>query len=324
MEIEDRILYEDNHLIVVNKLCGELSQGDETGDETLADRVKAYLKEKYAKPGNVYLGIPHRLDRPTSGVMVYARTEKALVRLNAAFRTDDVHKTYWAIVDRKPEPESATLRHFITRDSVANKSVAHCREVKGSKEARLKYTLLASSERYHLLEIELYTGRHHQIRAQLKDSIKELRRLIATGAPADSVITDFSTWLDDKAREMSPLYKAIYVDVLKKMIPVVKNETGKDEDVPDSAVDAYAGSYADGMSRRVSGTMAREASTSIGTDHFDDDMDRLEQDATETRVKLDNLCEKIGGLTKALYGVCGLLATTIVGILAYGIQQILF
>ena len=116
------------------------------------------------------------------------------------------------------------------------------------------------------------------IRAQLKDSIKELRRLIATGAPADSVITDFSTWLDDKAREMSPLYKAIYVDVLKKMIPVVKNETGKDEDVPDSAVDAYAGSYADGMSRRVSGTMAREASTSIGTDHFDDDMDRLEQD----------------------------------------------
>lgn len=168
MEIEDRILYEDNHLIVVNKLCGELSQGDETGDETLADRVKAYLKEKYAKPGNVYLGIPHRLDRPTSGVMVYARTEKALVRLNAAFRTDDVHKTYWAIVDRKPEPESATVRHFITRDSVANKSVAHCREVKGSKEARLKYTLLASSERYHLLEIELYTGRHHQIRAQLK------------------------------------------------------------------------------------------------------------------------------------------------------------
>lgn len=168
MEIEDRILYEDNHLIVVNKLCGELSQGDETGDETLADRVKAYLKEKYAKPGNVYLGIPHRLDRPTSGVMVYARTEKALVRLNTSFRTDDVHKTYWAIVDRKPEPESAVLRHFITRDSVANKSVAHCREVKGSKEARLKYTLLASSERYHLLEIELYTGRHHQIRAQLK------------------------------------------------------------------------------------------------------------------------------------------------------------
>ena len=116
------------------------------------------------------------------------------------------------------------------------------------------------------------------IRTQLKDSIAEIRRLIATGTPADSVINDFSAWLDDKAREMSPLYKAIYVDVLKKMIPVVKNETGKDEDVPDSAVDAYAGSYADGMSRRVSGTMAREASTSIGTDHFDDDMDRLEQD----------------------------------------------
>ena len=116
------------------------------------------------------------------------------------------------------------------------------------------------------------------IRTQLKDSISEVRRLIATGAPADSVINDFKSWLDDKAREMSPQYKAIYMDVLKKMIPVVKNETGQDDDVPDSAVDAYAGSYADGMSLRVSGTMAREASISIGTDHFDDDMDRLEQD----------------------------------------------
>ena len=166
--IEDRILYEDNHLIVVDKMCGELSQGDDTGNRTLADAVKAYLKRKYSKPGNVYLGIPHRLDRPTSGVMVYARTEKALVRLNDAFRTDDVSKTYWAIVDRLPPKDSDTLTHYIVRDSQANKSTAYMKEVKGSKKAVLKYTLLASSERYHLLGIELYTGRHHQIRAQLK------------------------------------------------------------------------------------------------------------------------------------------------------------
>lgn len=166
--IEDRILYEDNHLVVVDKMCGELSQGDDTGDQTLADAVKAYLKRKYSKPGNVYLGIPHRLDRPTSGVMVYARTEKALVRLNEAFRTDDVSKTYWAIVDRLPPKDSDTLTHYIVRDSQANKSTAYMKEVKGSKKAVLKYTLLASSQRYHLLGIDLYTGRHHQIRAQLK------------------------------------------------------------------------------------------------------------------------------------------------------------
>ena len=166
--VEDRILYEDNHLVVVDKMCGELSQGDDTGDQTLADAVKAYLKRKYSKPGNVYLGIPHRLDRPTSGVMVYARTEKALVRLNEAFRTDDVSKTYWAIVDRLPPKDSDTLTHYIVRDSQANKSTAYMKEVKGSKKAVLKYTLLASSQRYHLLGIDLYTGRHHQIRAQLK------------------------------------------------------------------------------------------------------------------------------------------------------------
>ena len=168
LPVEDRILYEDNHLIVVDKMCGELSQGDDTGDQTLADAVKAYLKRKYSKPGNVYLGIPHRLDRPTSGVMVYARTEKALVRLNEAFRTDDVSKTYWAIVDRLPPKDSDILTHYIVRDSQANKSTAYMKEVKGSKKAVLKYTLLASSERYHLLGIDLYTGRHHQIRAQLK------------------------------------------------------------------------------------------------------------------------------------------------------------
>ena len=169
MRLEDRILFEDNHLIIINKECGELVQGDETRDRTLADDVKAYLKKKYNKPGNVYLGVPHRLDRPTSGVMVYARTEKALVRMNEAFRADnEVRKTYWAIVDNLPPKESDVLTHYIVRDSKANKSTAHVKEVRGSRKAVLKYTLLASSNRYHLLEIELYTGRHHQIRAQLK------------------------------------------------------------------------------------------------------------------------------------------------------------
>ncbi len=166
---KEKILYEDNHLIVVNKAVGELVQGDETGDRTLADDVKEYLRVTYDKKGNVYLGIPHRLDRPTSGIVVYAKTEKALVRLNEMFRSGGgIRKTYWAIVDRRPPVDEETLVHYIVRDSRLNKSTAYRNEVKGSREAKLSYTLLASSERYHLLEIELHTGRHHQIRAQLK------------------------------------------------------------------------------------------------------------------------------------------------------------
>lgn len=166
---KEKILYEDNHLIVINKAAGELVQGDETGDRTLADAVKEYLRVTYDKKGNVYLGIPHRLDRPTSGIVVYAKTEKALVRLNEMFRSEGgIRKTYWAIVDRKPPAEKGTLVHYIVRDSKNNKSTAYRSEVKASRIAKLSYTLLASSERYHLLEIELHTGRHHQIRAQLK------------------------------------------------------------------------------------------------------------------------------------------------------------
>ena len=167
MEIADRVLYEDNHLIAVNKLPGELVQGDETGDRTLADDVKTYLKEKYSKPGNVFLGIPHRLDRPTSGIVVYCRTDKALSRMTALFRTSDVKKTYWAIVDRAPERREGELVHYITRNAAQNKSIASSKERPGSKIARLSYRLIASSENYHLLEIDLHTGRHHQIRAQL-------------------------------------------------------------------------------------------------------------------------------------------------------------
>ena len=166
-DIENRILYEDNHLIIVNKLPGELVQGDETGDRTLADDVKSYLKEKYKKPGNVYLGIPHRLDRPTSGIVVYCKTDKALSRMTALFRTSDVKKTYWAIVDKAPEKEEGELVHYITRDASSNKSVASSKERKGSKIAKLTYRLIAASDKYYLLEIDLHTGRHHQIRAQL-------------------------------------------------------------------------------------------------------------------------------------------------------------
>ena len=164
---DDRVLYEDNHLIAINKLPGELVQGDETGDRTLADDVKLYLKKKYGKPGNVFLGIPHRLDRPTSGIVVYAKTDKALSRMTALFRTSGVKKTYWAIVDRRPVKAEATLVHYITRNASNNKSIASSQEKPGAKIAKLSYRLLASSDKYHLLEIDLHTGRHHQIRAQL-------------------------------------------------------------------------------------------------------------------------------------------------------------
>lgn len=166
-DIKSRILFEDNHLIIINKLPGELVQGDETGDVTLADKIKEYLKVTYNKPGNVYLGIPHRLDRPTSGIVVYTKTEKALIRLNEAFKGSSVKKTYWAVVDNMPKKSESTLIHYIVRNSANNKSVAYPKEIKGSKLAKLDYKVIGKSEKYYLLEIALHTGRHHQIRAQL-------------------------------------------------------------------------------------------------------------------------------------------------------------
>ncbi|MDD7589490.1 RluA family pseudouridine synthase [Bullifex porci] len=166
-DIKSRILFEDNHLIIINKLPGELVQGDETGDITLADKIKEYLKVTYNKPGNVYLGIPHRLDRPTSGIVVYTKTEKALIRLNEAFKGSSVKKTYWAVVDNMPKKSESTLIHYIVRNSANNKSVAYPKEIKGSKLAKLDYKVIGKSDKYFLLEIALHTGRHHQIRAQL-------------------------------------------------------------------------------------------------------------------------------------------------------------
>lgn len=162
------VLFEDNHIIAINKQCGDIVQGDKTGDKTLGDEVKEYLKNKYNKPGNVFLGVTHRLDRPTSGAVLFARTSKALTRLNEMFRDDRaVQKTYWAVVDKKPEPEVGELEHWLLRDTKQNKSVAFLNEKKESKKAVLSYHYLCSSDRFHIIEIQLHTGRHHQIRAQL-------------------------------------------------------------------------------------------------------------------------------------------------------------
>ena len=162
-----QVVYEDNHIIIVYKESGEIVQGDKTGDTPLAETVKAYIKEKYAKPGAVFLGVVHRLDRPVCGLVVFARTSKALSRLNDMFRKGEVHKTYWALVQNQPALPEGTLVHWLTRNEKQNKSYAYPREVPGSKKAILKYRLIGQSERYFLLEINLLTGRHHQIRCQL-------------------------------------------------------------------------------------------------------------------------------------------------------------
>jgi 23S rRNA pseudouridine1911/1915/1917 synthase len=161
------ILYEDNHIIAVYKRSSDLAQGDKTGDAPLDIEIKKYIAEKYKKPGDVFLGIVHRLDRPVSGVMLYARTSKALSRLNELFKTKQVKKIYLAIVKERPPEDEATITHFLKKNEAQNKTYVYDNEVKGSKEASLTYRLLGRSERYYLLEVELHSGRHHQIRAQL-------------------------------------------------------------------------------------------------------------------------------------------------------------
>ena len=202
-----QVIYEDNHIIVVSKRSGEIVQGDKTGDEPLSETVKAYLKEKYQKPGNVFLGVVHRLDRPVSGLVVFARTSKALARLNKMFASGEVHKTYWAICatdgslateehgrtrnknNLRVNPCSSAadnnptlLTHWLTRNEQQNKSYAHDHEVPHSKKAQLRYRVLARGERYHLLEVELLTGRHHQIRCQLAAAGMPIRGDLKYGA----------------------------------------------------------------------------------------------------------------------------------------------
>ena len=162
-----QVLYEDNHIIIVNKAPGEIVQGDKTGDKPLSDIVKEYLKEKYNKPGNVFCGVTHRLDRPTSGVVVFAKTSKALSRLNEMFKKGEMDKTYWAIVKKIPEKPEATLTHYLIKNERTNKSTAYDTERPNTKKAVLHYKLIGQSQNYYLLEVDLETGRHHQIRCQL-------------------------------------------------------------------------------------------------------------------------------------------------------------
>ena len=161
------VLYEDNHIIAVNKSTSEIVQGDRTGDQPLSETIKLYLKEKYNKPGEVFLGVTHRLDRPVSGVVLFAKTSKALTRLNEMFRNQEVKKTYWAIVKEKPALPEGRLEHYLVRNEKQNKSVAYDKERSDAKKAALSYRLIAHSDTYYLLEVHLETGRHHQIRCQL-------------------------------------------------------------------------------------------------------------------------------------------------------------
>lgn len=164
-----QVLFEDNHIIIVNKRSGDITQGDKTGDKPLSDVVKEYIKEKYNKAGNVFLGVVHRLDRPTSGVIIFARTSKALERLNKMLRDKEIHKTYWAVVKNHPKKEKATLINYLRKNPKNNKSSVFQKEIDGSKKAILHYTILKKLDNYSLLEIDLETGRHHQIRAQLSN-----------------------------------------------------------------------------------------------------------------------------------------------------------
>ena len=162
-----KVIYEDNHIIAVNKTCSEIVQGDKTGDKPLSEIVKQWLKEKYDKPGNVFIGVTHRLDRPVSGLVLFAKTSKALPRLNDMFRTGDIKKTYWAIVKKQPPAEEGELVHFLVRNEKQNKSYAYDTEKPDSKKAILNYKVINRSDNYFLLEVDLKTGRHHQIRCQL-------------------------------------------------------------------------------------------------------------------------------------------------------------
>jgi 23S rRNA pseudouridine1911/1915/1917 synthase len=178
-----QVVYEDNHVIIVAKQSGEIVQGDKTGDTPLSDIVKQYIKEKYQKPGEVFLGVVHRLDRPVGGLVVFARTSKALSRLNRMFAEGEVHKTYWAIVKNTPREPEGTLTHWLVRNEQQNKSYAYDHEVPRSKRAVLKYRVIGHSDNYSLLEVNLMTGRHHQIRCQLAKMGCPIRGDLKYGAP---------------------------------------------------------------------------------------------------------------------------------------------
>ena len=177
------ILYEDNHIIAINKSSSDIVQGDKTGDKPLVDTVREYLKERYSKSGNVFCGVVHRLDRPVSGVVLFAKTSKALARLNERLRGHEIKKKYWAIVVKPPQEQEATLKHYLVRNERQNKSYAYTTEKKDSKLAVLHYVTIGKSERYTLLEVDLHTGRHHQIRCQLAAVGAVIKGDLKYGAP---------------------------------------------------------------------------------------------------------------------------------------------
>ena len=178
-----KVVYEDNHVIIVHKESGEIVQGDKTGDKPLSETVKDYIRDKFHKPGNVFLGVVHRLDRPVAGLVVFARTSKALSRLNEMFRKGEVHKTYWAITKNAPAEPEGTLVNWIVRNEKQNKSYVYDKEVSNAKRAELKYRVIAHTENYHLIEVNLLTGRHHQIRCQLAHMGCVIKGDLKYGAP---------------------------------------------------------------------------------------------------------------------------------------------
>jgi 23S rRNA pseudouridine1911/1915/1917 synthase len=181
--ISQSVLFEDNHLLVLNKRAGDIVQGDITGKEPLLEKAKAYIKVKYNKPGSVFLGLPHRLDQPVSGAVIFARTSKSLARLNQMLQDREVTKIYWAVVKNQPPANEAHLVHHMSRNRQKNKSYAFASPRKDSQKAELKYKLIASSQHYHLLEVELLTGRHHQIRSQLSVTGCPIKGDLKYGAP---------------------------------------------------------------------------------------------------------------------------------------------
>lgn len=182
-----KVVYEDNHVIIVHKESGEIVQGDKTGDKPLSETVKDYIRDKYHKPGNVFLGVVHRLDRPVAGLVVFARTSKALSRLNEMFRKGEVHKTYWAITKNAPAEPEGTLVNWIVRNEKQNKSYVYDKEVPNAKRAELKYRVIAHTENYHLIEVSLLTGRHHQIRCQLAHMGCVIKGDLKYGAPRSNL-----------------------------------------------------------------------------------------------------------------------------------------
>lgn len=192
MGIRERIVFEDNHLLIINKLAGELVQSDSTGDPSLVDKARDYIREEYNKPGNVFVGLVHRLDRPTSGLLIFAKTSKALARMNEVFKKREVQKRYFAIVKIEPPHQKRELRHFLRKNGEKNKSSVVSPGVKGAKEARLEYQLLTSSDKYYLLAVLLHTGRHHQIRVQLAQEGMPIKGDLKYGFPRSNADASIS------------------------------------------------------------------------------------------------------------------------------------